>query len=96
MQDFAAIAKEFGVDESALKSLLTFMFDNINRTPETRAAFEADPVYHTRQGILEWKRRGDLFYAELLEGKSDNAIKWRKEIADQVYEQARAKQGLTA
>lgn len=91
------MAKQFGVDAGALKSLVGFLQDNL-RKPDVAEIFASATPEHRdliiRQGVQAWRDRSELIFTELLENRTEWAQTARQQIASDVWTQVRTQKGL--
>lgn len=91
-----AMAQQYGLDANALESLLSFLRNALEQ-PGMREAAATNPNELLKAGVKAWRDKGQAFYQELLEGKTERSIQYRKAIAEQVWIAARnQQQGATA
>lgn len=92
--DMQAMADKFGVDRGALVCLLSYLKERLSK-PEMAAAFAAATPEQQDQilkaGVKAWHEQSTAALAELAEGRSEWAQAARQQIAEDVWNQARAK-----
>ena len=74
------LAAQFGLDQSAIDSFLTFMIDNLKREPKLRKFLKTNPEAFMKVGIENWMRVTSEIYNELIEGTSEFAKKFRDDV----------------
>jgi hypothetical protein len=84
-----ALCAQYGLEESSINCLLDFLRRGIEK-PGGEKMFKSNPAEFMRVGVEAWHAQGKAFYEELLEGTTERAQLYRKQIATQVWEQARA------
>ena len=92
-QDIAAMASQFNVDPGALACLAQFLQDNIAKDPAK--FFEASDAQRDqiiKAGVKAWHEHSVRMLSELHEGRSEWAQAARKQIASDVWHQARGLQ----
>lgn len=75
-----ALAKQFGLSQSAIDSFLTFMIDNLKREPKLREFMKYDPDGCVKAGIEKWLKITTEVCNELIEGTSEFAKKFRDDL----------------
>lgn len=96
--EIQAMAKQFGVDANSLTSLVGFLRDNLSKPDVAEIFATATPDHQDliiRQGVKAWRDRSEKIFTELLENRTEWAQEARKQIASDVWHQARA-QGAAA
>jgi DNA polymerase II large subunit len=97
-QDLNTMAAQFNVDPGALKCLIQFLGDNLAK-PEAAEKFaqatDAQRDEIIKQGVKAWHNHSTRMLADLLENRTEWAQATRKQIASDVWHQARA-QGASA
>lgn len=86
-------AASFGLDASAVSSLAGFLIHNITKNEAGRAAFSANPDRFIAAGVEAWHKQSTEAFTELLENTTERAHAWHRQIASDVWTQARAKGG---
>lgn len=97
-QQIQAMAQQFGVDANSLTSLIGFLKDNLSKPDVAEIFAEATPEHRDliiRQGVKAWHERSERIFTDLLENRTEWAQAARKQIASDVWHQARA-QGAAA
>lgn len=83
------LAKEFNLDVTAVKSFLSYMQDNLTKSPELMTSFINDPDKTIKDGIAAWLNASKKFFNELLENKTERAQLLRSKMAEEVYTEIR-------
>lgn len=83
------LAKEFNLDVTAVKSFLSYMQNNLTKSPELMTAFINDPDKIIKDGIAAWLNASQKFFNELLENKTERAQLLRSKMAEEVYTEIR-------
>lgn len=79
------MADEFGVDADALQCLIAYLWSNIKSNDDLRAAFLLDPGAVLQQGVEAWIASSTRLFDELIEGKSDFAIEYKRKLAEETW-----------
>lgn len=89
-------SEQFGVDAGAAKNLLAFFCRKINEHSAQGIDFAAmndvEKGEYLRAGITAWNKQSQAFFSELLADETDDAQRWRADIAGRVYDQIKARQ----
>lgn len=97
-QQIQSMARQFGVDANSLTCLIGFLKDNLSKPDVAEIFATATPEHQDmiiRQGVKAWRDRSEQIFTELLENRTEWAQDARKQIASDVWHQARA-QGAAA
>ena len=84
-----AMADNLAVSAGSIESLVEYLVEAAKK-PAGRKAMEADREGFIRAGTEAWHRNWAKFYNEILDGVTPMAVKYRKEIAEQTYDELRS------
>ena len=80
--DISQVAKQFDVDEQALKSMMDFLARKACENPDL---FERDPRLFIEMGMRAYNKAFVEFCSEMAYGKSQKAANMRSKMAAEVY-----------
>lgn len=88
------VSARFGVDAGAAKNLLTFFCRKINEHSSQGIDFSAMSDVakgeYLRAGVTAWNTQSQAFFSELLANETEDAQRWRADIAGRVYDDIKA------
>lgn len=84
LNEIKEFAAAYGLNPESVSNLIDFLARHA-ATPQGIALLRTDSDQFMRIGVEEWHKQGTAFYTELLENKTANAKKVRRQIASDVW-----------